>query len=142
MFNLSLTEGPIRDWRGVVVVLPLILAPLLAIAFFGWERLLNDHRAMLPPSVWRIPNAIPCSLVIMITFPFWATSQVQFATWYQEIGGWSAMKVAIHIIPQAGASLLCGVLVQFRPQLIARPRLSIPIGAGGTCLKSTKENGC
>lgn len=99
-FNLALTEGPLRGWSGVLFILTLTLAPVLAILFFGWERLLNDDRAMLPPSVWKIPTALTSSLVILVPFPFWATTQVQYATWFQE-AGMSPIKVALTLLRRA-----------------------------------------
>lgn len=128
-FNLALTEGPIREWKGPLIIVTLVLAPLLGIGFFGWERVLNDHRAMLPPSVWKIPASLTSTLVILIPFPFWATTQVKYATYWQEQGK-SPIMVAVGLLPQGITALICGVAVEFRPQLVANARLTIPIAGG------------
>lgn len=128
-FNLALTEGPIREWKGPLIIVTLVLAPLLGIGFFGWERVLNDHRAMLPPSVWKIPASLTSTLVILIPFPLWATTQVKYATYWQEQGK-SPIMVAVGLLPQGITALICGVAVEFRPQLVANARLTIPIAGG------------
>lgn len=84
---------------------------------------------MLPPSVWKIPASLTSTLVILIPFPFWATTQVQYATWWQEQGK-SPIMVAVGLLPQGITALIGGVTVQVRPQVVADPRLTIPIAGG------------
>lgn len=59
---LSLTFGASYGWRSVSFILPLILAFLLYPAFFIWEAKIPTDMALLPPSIWKIPN-LTCLVV-------------------------------------------------------------------------------
>jgi hypothetical protein len=95
------------------------------------EAKIPPKSAVLPSSVWKITNIVISSLGVMIAFPFWATSQLQYATYFQEVFGWTPIHVAAAILPQGITALLIGVLSQFVPQIITKPRWSLPIG--GIC---------
>ncbi|RSH87263.1 hypothetical protein EHS25_003172 [Saitozyma podzolica] len=128
-FILSLTQGPIDGWSAASFIAPFIITFPLAIGFFFWESRIPPKSAVLPSSVWKITNAIISSLGVMIAFPFWATSQLQYATYFQEVFQWTPIHVAAAILPQGIMGLLIGVLSQFVPQIITKPRISLPIGA-------------
>lgn len=125
----ALTEGPIEGWDSAGFIAPFILAFFLAVGFFIWEAKIPPRSAVLPSSVWKIPNIIIASLAVMIAFPFWATSQLQYATFYQVAGGWTPIKVAAAMLPQGITALLLGGLAQAFPPIITKSRITIPIGA-------------
>lgn len=127
----ALTEGPISGWSAPAFLVPFILSFFLAIGFFVWEAKIPPRSAVLPSSVWKIPNIIIASLAVMIAFPFWATSQLQYATYWQLAGGWSPIKVAAAMLPQGITALVLGGLSQAFPKIITESRISIPIG--GVC---------
>ena len=78
-FILALTEGPIEGWKSASFIAPFVMAFPLAIGFFVWEARIPPRSAVLPSSVWKISNIIIASLVILVPFPFWATSQLAYA---------------------------------------------------------------
>lgn len=84
---------------------------------------------MLPKAIWKIPNAIIATLAIMVAFPFWATTQLQYATYYQEVGHWPPTRVAAAMLPQGIVAVTVGVAVRFIPGIVESPRLTISLGA-------------
>jgi hypothetical protein len=86
---------------------------------------------MVPPTIWKIPNAVITTLAIMVAFPFWATSQLQYANYYQEVGKWPATRVAVSMLPQGIVAVTIGFAIRFIPFVVEKPRLTI--GSGSLC---------
>ncbi|WVQ71602.1 hypothetical protein IAR50_001142 [Cryptococcus sp. DSM 104548] len=128
-FILALTQGPIDGWSSASFIAPFILSFPLAIVFFVWEHKIPPQSAVLPSSIWKITNIVISSIAIFIPFPYWATSQLLYATYFQEVLGWKPIHVAAAIVPMGIASILTGAAAQFFPQLITKPRIVLPIGA-------------
>lgn len=84
---------------------------------------------MLPSSVWKITNIIIASLAVMVAFPFWATSQLQFANYFQYVLGWSPIHVAAAMVPQGIICLVWGALSQMFPAIISKARITIAAGS-------------
>ena len=134
LFNLALTEGPNKGWNNPIFIAPITLSIVLGLAFFAWESFVRSDRAMLPPVIWKIPNAVIATLAIMVAFPFWATSQLQYANYYQEVGKWPATRVAVSMLPQGIVAVTIGFAIRFIPFLVEKPRLTI--GSGSLCKSS------
>ncbi|ORX36582.1 major facilitator superfamily domain-containing protein [Kockovaella imperatae] len=128
-FILALTQGPIDGWNSASFIAPFILAFPLGVGFFFWESRIPPKSAVLPSSVWKITNVIISSLAVLFPFAFWATSQLQYATFWQEVLHWSPIHVAAAMLPQGIIGLIIGGLAQPIPGIINRPRISLPIGA-------------
>jgi len=128
-FNLALTEGPNKGWNSPIFIAPITLSIVLGLAFFIWESFVRTDRAMLPPVIWKIPNAIIATLAIMVAFPFWATSQLQYATYYQEVGNWPATRVAVSMLPQGIVAVTLGFAIRFIPFVVEKPRITIATGS-------------
>ncbi|WRT67097.1 uncharacterized protein IL334_004063 [Kwoniella shivajii] len=127
-FILALTQGPIDGWGSASFIAPFVLSFPLAIGFFFWESKISPKSAVLPSSVWQISNIIIGSLAIGIAFPFWATSQILYATWFQEIFHWTPIKVAAAMLPQGITALIVGGLTQVFPTIITRPKPTMAVG--------------
>ncbi|WWD15856.1 hypothetical protein CI109_100280 [Kwoniella shandongensis] len=128
-FILALTQGPIDGWGSASFIAPFVLSFPLAIGFFFWESRIPAKSAVLPSSVWQITNILISTLAIGIAFPFWATSQLLYATYFQEVFHWSPIHVAAAMLPQGITALIVGGLSQAIPQIINKPRISLPIGS-------------
>ncbi|WVN85286.1 uncharacterized protein L203_100431 [Cryptococcus depauperatus CBS 7841] len=128
-FILSLTQGPIDGWGSASFIAPFVLSFPLAFAFFFWESKIPPKSAVLPSSVWKITNITISTLAIGIAFPFWSTSQLLYATYFQEVLHWTPIKVAAAMLPQGIIALIVGGSAQVIPQIITKPRISMPIGA-------------
>ncbi|WVQ78044.1 hypothetical protein IAT38_000125 [Cryptococcus sp. DSM 104549] len=127
-FILSLTQGPIDGWGSASFIAPFILSFPLGIGFFVWEAKIPAKSAVLPGSVWKITNIVILSLAVMMAFPFWATSQLMYATYFQEVFHWTPIKVAAAMVPQGVTGLIVGGSAQYIPQIITKPRYSLPLG--------------
>ncbi|OCF54174.1 efflux protein EncT [Kwoniella mangroviensis CBS 10435] len=127
-FILALTQGPIDGWGSASFIAPFVLSFPLAIGFFFWESKIPPKSAVLPSSVWQITNIVIASLAVGIAFPFWATSQLLYATWFQQVFRWTPIHVAAAMLPQGITGLLIGGLTQAVPQIITKPRWSMAIG--------------
>lgn len=128
-FMLSLTQGPINGWRSASFIAPFVLSWPLGIGFFVWEANIPPRTAILPSTVWNITNSVIASLVVLVPMGFWGTSQLLFATYWQTAFNWAPLHVAAAMLPQGLMTLAVGILSQFVPAIIAKPRYSIPIGA-------------
>lgn len=130
-FLLGLTQGPIDGWTSAAFLAPFIISLLLAPFFFVWEARINPQFAVLPATVWKIKNMVISSLVVLLPFSFWLSSQLLFSTYWQVVEGWKPLHVAVAVLPQGIAAMLAGAVTQFSPVVIQNPRISIPVGA--TC---------
>ncbi|WVQ88920.1 hypothetical protein IAS59_002662 [Cryptococcus gattii] len=128
-FMLSLTQGPIDGWQSARFIVPFVLSWPLGIGFFVWEANIPPRIAILPSTVWSITNSVIASLVVLVPMGFWGTSQLLFATYWQTTFNWAPLHVAVAMLPQGLMTLAVGILSQFIPAIIAKPRYSIPIGA-------------
>ncbi|WVQ78052.1 hypothetical protein IAT38_000133 [Cryptococcus sp. DSM 104549] len=128
-FILSLTQGPIDGWGSASFIAPFVLSFPLGVGFFFWESKIRPQAAVLPSSVWSITNIVISSLAIGIAFPFWATSQLLYATYFQEVFHWTPIKVAAAMVPQGITALIIGGAAQAVPAIITKPNISLPIGA-------------
>jgi len=79
--------------------------------------------------VWKITNMTVASIAVLFPFSFWATSQIQYSTYWQEVLHWSPIHVAVAVLPQGIVGLLIGGLVQAFPQIINKSRITIAVGA-------------
>ncbi|KIR55690.1 efflux protein EncT [Cryptococcus gattii Ru294] len=128
-FMLSLTQGPIDGWQSARFIVPFVLSWPLGVGFFVWEANIPPRIAILPSTVWSITNSVIASLVVLVPMGFWGTSQLLFATYWQTTFNWAPLHVAVAMLPQGLMTLAVGILSQFIPAIIAKPRYSIPIGA-------------
>ncbi|ODO11534.1 hypothetical protein I350_00314 [Cryptococcus amylolentus CBS 6273] len=135
-FILSLTQGPIDGWGSAAFIAPFIISFDAGIAFFFWESWIPQKTAVLPSSVWKISNIIIMSLAIGIacneltalTVPFWSTSQLMYSTYFQEVLQWTPIKVSAAMLPQGITGLIIGGSAQYIPQIITKPKFTLPLG--------------
>lgn len=128
-FILGLTQGPIDGWGKASFIAPFVISIVLAISFFFYEAHISPRRAVLPATVWKIKNMKVASIVTLMPFSFWATSQLLYATFWQVRLQWKPLHVAAAIIPQGITMLLIGAVVQVFPSIIYKPRRTIPVAA-------------
>ncbi|WVQ99577.1 hypothetical protein IAU59_006713 [Kwoniella sp. CBS 9459] len=126
-FILSLTQGPIDGWGSAAFIAPFIISIPLGVGFFFWESRIPPKTAVLPSSIWKISNIVILSIAVLIGFPFWATSQIAYSTWWQEVYGWSPLHVAAAMLPQGLVCLVAAAFAQMIPQVITKPRITIPV---------------
>ncbi|KAF8573018.1 MFS general substrate transporter, partial [Ramaria rubella] len=59
-----------------------------------------------PPLIWKYENFLVIILVSLQPFMYWASIQLLFSWYYQLVFGWSAIKTAVHFLPQGLVTLL------------------------------------
>lgn len=67
LLNVGLTMGASRGWDSADFIAPFVAAWPLALAFFWWEYRRPDDLAILPKSIWNVPNmklSICCALYL------------------------------------------------------------------------------
>ena len=128
-YILALTQGPIDGWGAASFIAPFIIACILGPLFFFWESRIPPHSALLPSTTWKATNMVIASLATLFPFSFWATSQLQYSTFFQESLHWSPIHVAAAMIPQGVIGLLVGGAASAIPGIIGKPRYTIAIGA-------------
>lgn len=141
-FILALTQGPIDGWGSASFIAPLVIAFFLAPLFFVWEGRIQPKSAVLPATVWKIKNMTLASVVVMLPFAYWATSQLLYATYWQWVTGWKPLHVAAAILPQGISALIVGGATQAFPQIITKPRISVPIGSVRECFPTGQRVDC
>lgn len=65
---LGLTLGASNGWRTAGFLVPFLLSCILFPLFFVWEARLPEEYALLPSSVWRIPNFAVLAVVALYIY--------------------------------------------------------------------------
>ncbi|TYJ57150.1 hypothetical protein B9479_002064 [Cryptococcus floricola] len=60
--------------------------------------------------------------------PFWSTSQLMYSTYFQEVLHWTPIKVSAAMLPQGITGLIIGGSAQYIPQIITKPKFTLPLG--------------
>ncbi|KAF8583734.1 MFS general substrate transporter [Ramaria rubella] len=137
LFVFAVTSGSTDGWGTGRVIAPLIISILLVPAFLLWEARLPTVLAAVPPSIWKYENFLVIILVSLQPFMYWASIQLLFSWYYQLVFGWSAIKTAVHFLPQG---LVAMVVMPPTTILMEKYSLKWIIFAGqvicvvGTCL--------
>ncbi|KAJ8518266.1 hypothetical protein ONZ45_g4621 [Pleurotus djamor] len=99
LFVFAVTSGSVDGWAHAKVIVPLILSVLLAALFFVWEYRLPEELAAVPPMLWKYENIPILTAVALQPFMWWASVQLLFSWYYQEVFGWSTISVAVRFLP-------------------------------------------
>ncbi|KAJ9092463.1 hypothetical protein QFC20_007350 [Naganishia adeliensis] len=116
LFILGLTSGTTDGWTDAHFLAPFLISVFMFIAFFFWEARLDEEKALLPMRILKLPN------LILLCF-------MSLANYYQVILHHSAILAAARILPIGVAGLIGGMLPQFFPVLLSRPKWTV---IGGT----------
>lgn len=126
-FIFALTQGPISGWGSASFVAPFVLAFILGPLFFIWAQL-PANSAILPSSIWKSTNIVLNSIVLLTPLGFWATSLLEYATFFQEVLHWRPIHVAAAMLPQGLVGLVVGGVAEAIPEVITRPQYSVATG--------------
>ncbi|KAJ7215948.1 major facilitator superfamily domain-containing protein [Mycena pura] len=99
LFIFSVTSGSIDGWGSAQVLAPLVLSLILLFLFLLWESRLPESYAAIPVKVWRYENFTVLILLSFAPFTWWASVFLEFTWLWEVVYGWSAIKVAVHILP-------------------------------------------
>ncbi|KAH7872214.1 MFS general substrate transporter [Lentinula edodes] len=99
LFVFAVTSGSISGWPSPRTLIPLVASGLLIVVFALWERYLPEELASVPLSIWRHPNFPILTAIGLQPFMWWASVQLLFSWYYQEVFQWSTINVAIRFLP-------------------------------------------
>ncbi|TFK61364.1 MFS general substrate transporter [Pluteus cervinus] len=99
LFIFALTSGSVDGWGKAEVIVTLVLAVILFVAFFIWEARIPEDKAALPPKMWFYPNFGLLIAIALIPYTWWSSVYLLFAWLWQEVYGWSAIISGLHFLP-------------------------------------------
>lgn len=109
MFTAGITLGPADGWKSPVTLCLMIIGLALVGMFCFWET--KYPYPLMPPFIWKDRNFTLLIIVAVLGFMGFQASAFYLAYFMQEIRGWDALTVAVHLLPQAIAGLLWNVLI-------------------------------
>lgn len=75
---VGLTMGASYGWATASFLAPIIIGIVLFVTFFWWESRLVEDVALLPMSIWRIPNMITLIVFALVILGWWAVNFIPF----------------------------------------------------------------
>lgn len=99
LFVFAVTSGSIEGWRNARTIAPIIISGALIAFFFLWEPRLPENAAAVPPKMWKYENFTLLMIISLQPFMWWASVQLTFSLYYQDVLQWSTIITAIHFLP-------------------------------------------
>ncbi|KAH8105286.1 MFS general substrate transporter [Cristinia sonorae] len=125
LFIYAVTSGSTSGWGTAGILAPLIISIVMVFAFFFYETKIPASIAAVPPRTWFLPNFAVLFGVALLPYLWWVTSFTIFPTLWQSYYHWSAISVALRMIPMgvfAFAISFTGALSRFTsPKYILLP---------------------
>ncbi|GMK58556.1 hypothetical protein CspeluHIS016_0505880 [Cutaneotrichosporon spelunceum] len=121
---LALTLGATYGWKSPGFIVPLVMSAVAFPAFFWWESRLDDTYALLPPSLWRVPNFAVFLAFGLVILGWWASNFLPFIQMF-ILGGDSMVRAAARTLPEGAAAMACSIVMIVFPNIITNPRWPI-----------------
>lgn len=99
LFIFAVTSGSTDGWGSATVLAPLIISIIGVAAFFYYETKIPADVAAVPPRTWFLPNFSVIIAVALLPYFWWTTIFTMFTTYWQDVFHWSAISVALHMLP-------------------------------------------
>ncbi|KAH8834317.1 major facilitator superfamily domain-containing protein [Flagelloscypha sp. PMI_526] len=116
LFILALTKSSTSGWGSAIVIAPLVIAVVLVVIFFIYERLVPQDRAAVPYNTWFYKNFSVLFGAALVPYFWWVTTIVIIQAYWQEVYHWSIIMAAVRMIPIGVA----GTLMSFLTPLLAK----------------------
>ncbi|EED82827.1 predicted protein [Postia placenta Mad-698-R] len=97
--GVTSVTGSIEGWRNARTIAPIIISGALIAFFFLWEPRLPENAAAVPPKMWKYENFTLLMIISLQPFMWWASVQLTFSLYYQDVLQWSTIITAIHFLP-------------------------------------------
>ncbi|KAH8682778.1 aminotriazole resistance protein [Tricladium varicosporioides] len=140
--SLTLAGDAPKGWRTSYVLVLLILGVLLIFSFIAWEGWCKYP--LMPLHIWRDRNFSLINVIVLLGLMSFTTNSFWLSLYMQNVLHFSALNVAIHLLPQA----IGGILINIIAGLIlhrVNNRLLTAIGAlayaGSSALYATMGTG-
>ncbi|CAK9779503.1 MFS general substrate transporter [Cutaneotrichosporon oleaginosum] len=123
---LALTLGATYGWHSAGFIAPLVISVIAFPAFFWWETRLDDAHALLPPSLWAVPNFAAFLAFALVILGWWASNFLPFIQMFL-LGGDSMVLASVRTLPEGAAAMACSIAMIVFPGIISSPRWPICI---------------
>ncbi|BEJ16611.1 hypothetical protein CspHIS471_0600120 [Cutaneotrichosporon sp. HIS471] len=121
---LALTLGATYGWKTPGFIAPLIISAIAFPSFFWWETRLDDTHAILPPSLWKVPNFAVFLAFGLVILGWWSSNFLPFIQMF-VLGGDSMVRASARTLPEGGAAMVCSIVMIIFPNIITNPRWPI-----------------
>ncbi|RDX44325.1 MFS general substrate transporter [Lentinus brumalis] len=134
LFIFAVTSGGTSGWGSARVLAPLIISILMVAGFFYYETTIPEDCAAIPPRTWFLPNFLVLFFTALLPYFWWNVMFTISTTLWQNVWHWSALSVAIHLIPNGALAFA----MSFTGSLshIFNPKWNILFGEG-LCIIAT-----
>lgn len=127
----GLTLGAANGWRTLSFLVPFLLSIITFPLVFLWEARLPFDYALLPPSVWRIPNFTTLIIFSLYLYSWHCFAYLPLIQVYVDVNGESSILAAVRTTPARLAAMVASICLTIYPRFVAHLRRSIVIGMLG-----------
>lgn len=106
---LGLTLGASNGWATPSFLVPFLLSFTLFPAFFYYETRIPPSHALIPPSIWRIPNVTVLLVFALISLGWWGVFFVATIQVLRDVEGESLILAAVRVLPTGVSAGLVSV---------------------------------
>ncbi|CZR60320.1 related to transporter (major facilitator superfamily) [Phialocephala subalpina] len=106
--SLTIAGGAPHGWKTSYVLVLLLLGIALIAGFIGWEGLCKYP--LMPLATWRDRNFSLINIIVLLGFMSFSTSAFWLSLYMQDVLRFSALQVAIHLLPQAIGGILVNIV--------------------------------
>lgn len=140
--SLTLAGDAPKGWRTSYVLVLLLLGIALMSSFVTWEGFCKAP--LMPLRIWRDRNFSLINVIVLLGFMSFSTSAFWLSLYMQNVLGFSALTVAVHLLPQAIGGILVNVVAGLVLHKVSN-KLLTGIGAlsylGSVLLLATMKTG-
>lgn len=108
---VGLTFGASYGWRSAKFLAPFILGVLLYPAFFLWESKQGEKTALLPSSIWRIPNVTVLIVFALVSLGWWACNFLPFIEVSHLVHGEPIVISAVRTLPEGISAAIVSLVM-------------------------------
>lgn len=96
---VALTMGATYGWTAPSFLAPIIISVVLFPFFFWWESRLSEDHALLPSTLWRLPNFTVLIVFGLIIYGWWAVGFVPLIEMFTVARGDTILTAALRTLP-------------------------------------------
>jgi hypothetical protein len=100
LLNISLTFGASYGWSHASFFAPLIISAILFPVFFFWESRVPVEYALIPPSIWKIPNFSVLIVYSLFLLGWWGTNFLPYVQLFNQVHGEGLILASVRVVPE------------------------------------------